>query len=245
MTYPQAPAVPGTSQAASRMALDVADNTDGGALKTVFGMFNFQYNPGAALSDNSDFDSGSYGSDAVFQMKPTITASFRSKLYNGQMDAGQAALERAALSDPGDPARLIEVRWYDRYGRGQAKRGFAEVEWNPQGGGAADEDTVQVVLHIQGKPTTEANPATAPAAAPTISNILPLGKAATELVTIYGSGFLTATDVDFVFNAADDFTIISDSVIVAQIATAATTGATSVTVTNPTGTSTSYSYTVA
>ena len=244
MTYPQAPATPGTSQAASRMALDVADNLDGGTLKTAFGMFNFQYNPGAALSDNSDFDSGSYGSDAVFQMKPTINASFRSKLYNGQMDAGQAALERAATADPGDPARLIEVRWYDRHGRGQAKRGFAEVEWNPQGGGSADEDTVQVVLHIQGKPTTESNPAGAPATVPTITSMTPAGKGGDELVTIVGTGFGDATNVDMDSNAAD-FTIISPSTIVAIIPSGVTPGAASVIVTNGTGPSTPFSYTFA
>ena len=244
MTYPQAPASPGTSQAASRMALDVADDQNGGALKTVFGMFNFQYNPGATLADNSDFDSGGYGSDAVFQMKPTINASFRSKLYNGVMDAGQAALERAALADPGDPARLIEVRWYDRYGRGQAKRGFAEVEWNPQGGGAADEDTVQIVLHIQGKPTTEANPAGAPAAVPTIASMTPAGKGALDLVTIIGTGFTDATAVDMDSKSAD-FTIISGSMIIAVVPSGVTTGAAGVVVTNGTGPSAAFSYTFA
>lgn len=154
--YPQKPAAPGTSQAASRYAIDVKIADE---YTTVFGVFNFQENPSPNVADNSDFDSDGYGSDWIPSKKIAINLSLRDKLYGGAQDAGQAALQAAAEADPGDPDQLVEVRWYDRSGIGDAKTGFAYVEWQPQGGDQNAESTVNVVLHIQGKPGSDDNPA--------------------------------------------------------------------------------------
>jgi hypothetical protein len=238
MTYPMAPATPGTSQAASRYALDVKT---GGVFTTAFGMFNFQENPAPNVADNSDFDSDGYGSDWIPSKKLSLSASFRDKLYDGAQDAGQAALQAAAEADPGDPAQLVEVRWYDRSGIGQAKTGFGYVEWQPQGGDQNTESTVNVVIHIQGKPGTAANPA-ATASAPTIGSATPSGAAQGEMVTITGAGFTGATTVKFGATNATDFVVISDTKLVASMPTGSA-GSAAITVTNATGTSTAFAYT--
>ncbi len=74
---------------------------------------------------------------------------------------------------------------------------------------------------------------------PTVVSVSPIGglPAGGDIVTILGTGFLTATDVDFGSNAATSFTVNSDIQITA-IAPPGTAGTTvGVTVTNPSGTS--------
>ena len=82
---------------------------------------------------------------------------------------------------------------------------------------------------------------TAPAA-PTVTAATPSAAAEGELVEIAGTGFTGATAVKFGDTSATDFTVVSDSIIVASVP-AGDAGAANITVTNATGTSAVFDYT--
>lgn len=77
---------------------------------------------------------------------------------------------------------------------------------------------------------------------PVISTVLPSGAAATEMVTITGSGFTGATSVKFGATEATDFIVGSDQEIFASLPTGSA-GSAAVTVTTPVATSAAKAYT--
>lgn len=109
------------------------------------------------------------------------------------------------------------VRWYDRNGlSGDSFEGRAYVKaWPHDGGNSGSLDTVSVVIQGQGPLVSITNPVANPD--PAVSAVSPTSGATAggELVNIYGINFTGATDVDFGATAADDFTVVSDSHIVA------------------------------
>lgn len=77
---------------------------------------------------------------------------------------------------------------------------------------------------------------------PVISAITPSGADEDEIVQITGVGFTGATAVEFAESAANDFTVISDALIVATLPSGSA-GSVAVEVTTPVGTSDPFSYT--
>lgn len=130
------------------------------------------------------------------------------------------------------------VRWYDDAGRvtGQEFEGRAFVKsWTRDKNTSADTEVVSVVLQGQGPLTAITNPNAN--MDPVVTSVSPTGggTAGGNLVNIYGTHFLGATDVDFASDAAD-YTIVSDSHIVA-ISPAHAAGMVQVKVTTPEGVS--------
>lgn len=129
------------------------------------------------------------------------------------------------------------VRFYDREGRdsGYEFIGRAWVEtWARDSNASGDTEVVSVTLSGQGVLTPLTNPSAD--FTPVVTSLDPAtgAEAGGELINVYGTHFTGTTDVDFGANEAD-FTVVSDSHIVA-VAPAGT-STVQVQVTNATGAS--------
>ena len=108
--------------------------------------------------DASDYDTDGWGSDEKTMLKWSLgIALLRKKSDDATYDAGQEALRDKAdkFGDDG----TAHVRWYDRDGGPEAYSGYANVAWEPGGGGAGDLEPVTVNLTGKGARTEIANPA--------------------------------------------------------------------------------------
>jgi hypothetical protein len=142
-----------------KFRIDVNTGTFGSPVWVkIRGIVDFKPNINTTTQDDSDYDSGAWGSDAKTQVKwvNTLTVKRGLGVQTGVYDPGQEVLRAAAPLL--DAAGAVDVRWYDRKGGPEAYRGTAIVSWAPQGGSATALDTVQITLNGQGAPTTLANP---------------------------------------------------------------------------------------
>jgi len=201
------------------------------------GMSNFNPAVASTVNDSTDYDSVGWGSDNVSLRKWQPSGTFMRKLYTGAEDPGQKAIRQAA-----DSLSALEVRYYERVPGGAAYQGTALAQWDEQAGDPGGNSTANFTLLGQGARTTITNPNDSATGVATISSVAPSSgsTAGGNLVTITGTGFLTvsgATGVKFGANNATNYTVVSDSKIVAT-APAGTAGAKDVIVTNSVGAST-------
>lgn len=236
--------------------LDVNTGTHASPTWTgVFGITEFTPAIAQTVQNDSDFDSGGWGSDTVTMNKWSIALKLARKTQASDAtvyDTGQEVL-RAASDDIGVDNR-VEVRWYEYEGEAggaevEAYMGYASVSWSDDGGDTGALSTVSVTLNGQGARTAITHPATA--AVPTVYSVSPATdvEAGGELVTIRGIRFTGATTGDILFGAvpSTEFVVHNDSTIYA-VAPAQAAGAVNVTVENATGVSTdtvTFTYTVA
>lgn len=124
----------------------------------VKGLTNFQPALDQTTQDDSDYDSGDWGSDVVTQLKWSLVASVDRKTTSGYTeDAGQAVLRTAAEQTGADG--IVYVRWYDRNGGPEAYTGVGNVKWSEKGGGTADLSSVDITVMGRGERTAITNPA--------------------------------------------------------------------------------------
>jgi len=167
-----------------------------------------------------------------------------SGLYPPEFEKLKAYTEPNAVGD----LSVAQVRWYDKPYAGtpnpnDAYSGFATVTIDRGATANADVGSWKITLTGKGKRTQITNPFTGwGATAPVVTDATPSGAAVGALVTITGSGFLTATSVKFLAVSATVFSIVSGSTIVA-VMPAGVAGSAPVTVINPTGTSNALAYT--
>lgn len=109
--------------------------------------------------DDSDYDSGDWGSDVITQLKWSLEVKVGRKVgvTSGNYDAGQEYL-RAAASRTG-AASVRQVRWYDRNGGPEAYSGFGSVGWEPEGGDAKALKVATIKINGNGERVDIANPA--------------------------------------------------------------------------------------
>lgn len=149
-------------------ALDVTAD-GGGNLTTgpiwtgVFGMTDFKPTQDDTLQDDSDMDSGGFGSQTKtaekWGMEFTLARKVRAALATAY-DPGQELLRAKAQGQMG-PANSIRVRYYEMQPAGprvEAYQGLAAVTWSPKGGGMPDLDVVDVKLVGQGARSAIAHP---------------------------------------------------------------------------------------
>lgn len=149
-----------TSTVASKWILQVDSSValDGSGYIPVRGMTSFQPAVASTNQDDSDYDSGAWGSDAKTQLKWSNVLKLSRKRAAGYVeDPGQAVL-RAAHDQVGAPS-TIRCRWYDRNGHGsEAYEGYALVDWSEDGGATTALSMVSVTLMGQGVRTKITNP---------------------------------------------------------------------------------------
>lgn len=142
-----------------KLEIDSAVAQDGSAYIPVRGMTDFQPAVATTSQDDSDYDSGVWGSDAKTQLKWSNVCKLSRKRATGYVeDPGQKLLRLA--HDQVGTAGTVRVRWYDRNGHGsEAYQGVAMVQWSEDGGATTALDTVSVTLMGQGARLGITNPA--------------------------------------------------------------------------------------
>lgn len=112
----------------------------------------------STTQDSSDYDTDGWGADEKTMLKWNLSlAMLRKKTDDGAYDAGQEALR--VKSDQFGSDGIAHVRWYKRDGSDEAYEGFANVSWEPGGGGTADLESVTVNLTGKGARVDITNPA--------------------------------------------------------------------------------------
>lgn len=170
-------------------------------------------------TDDEAHEDGGAGSDEVtgYRWRLEVELLFSMNHAGTSRDPVQKFLRGKYLALRTQAAKQSDfgVRWYNERGfTDEAHEGRCYVKsWTPKGG--KDSDIITVVLQGQGQLADITNPAASQV--PVVTSVVPAtgGTAGGELVNIYGTHFTGATDVDFGADAATDFTVISDSRIVA------------------------------
>jgi hypothetical protein len=134
------------------------------------------------------------------------------------IDATHAYIKARGKSRYGS-GTVLHFRYYDRNGNDEAYEGYGLVTWAPDGGDDEQLDRVAVTLKpasVSPELVQIANPINA-TPVPVISSLSPATGAAAggDLVTITGAHFTGTVTVDFGAAAATEFTVVSDSKIVA------------------------------
>ena len=123
---------------------------------TVRGMGEFQYNVEPTLQDDSDFDSGGFGSQTKTKEMWSVTCTLGRKTVVGAgttYDPGQEFLRDKSFGTMG-VANSVEIQFFEMEDSGprvEAYQGQASVSWSPNGGGSDGLSTVGVTLAGQGK----------------------------------------------------------------------------------------------
>lgn len=138
----------------STWRLEVDQVGDGSAWTPVAGLNSFAANQNYSTADNTDFNSGLYGSDAVTQIKEQIAATVLRRNDGSAYDAGQEAIRNAARK-----AELIHIRYYDTaFVEAEAYEADVYAQWSPQGGAGTGLQSVNITLLVQGEPEEIAHP---------------------------------------------------------------------------------------
>jgi hypothetical protein len=150
---------PAVSFLARKWRIDVNTGTTGSPVWVqVKGVTNLTPGLSATLQDSSDYDTDGWGSDEKTMLKWNLALTLlRKGADEATPDPGQEALRAAA--DQFGTAGTAHVRWYDRNDGPEAYEGFANVSWEPGGGGTGDLESVSVNLTGKGARTEIVNPA--------------------------------------------------------------------------------------
>jgi hypothetical protein len=155
VTSPTLTSVPATIW---KCDVDSSVGQDGTGYIPIRGIVDFQPALNTTTQDDSDYDSGLWGSDAKTQLKWQLTTKLSPKRATGYVeDPGQKILRLA--HDQVGTAGTVRVRWYDRNGHGsEAYEGFGFVQWSDDGGNTQALRTVSVTIMGQGPRTHITNP---------------------------------------------------------------------------------------
>lgn len=225
-----------TNELARRVAVDIsADNV---VWARLLGTTDVKDQDDLTEDDATEYDNDGFGTTEVTLHNWSLTTVFNRKSNAGVFDPVQEII-RAARFKFGDAARVY-VRWYDRNGKPDAKKGKALVNWNATATGVANIEKVTVTFKGDGVLSDIANPGNS--TAPVLLSAKPSGAAAAQLVTIGGQYLTGATAVTFGGVAAADYEVVSDTTIVASLPAGAA-GSAPIVVTTAAGTSNSLAYT--
>lgn len=224
--------------------VDANDGVGSPSWLPVMGITNQAFNPdNANLEDDSDFDSGGFGSQSKTATAWMAQFTVARKVLTSDAtayDPGQEHLRSKSIGKTG-VANSVTVRIYEMEEDGprvEAYTGRAAVSWQPQGGANTANDTAQVTLTGQGELAEIAHPDTG-SVVPTIASVSPttVGTAGGDLIVITGNQFTGTTGVTLGGTACTHVTVLSDGKIVCNTP-AKTAGSYALVVTNGAGAST-------
>lgn len=233
------------TQLARRMRLDINTAADPStSYNQLVGIEEAKLVETRRTEDDEGYEDGGAAREAVtgYSWQLEIKIDYSTNLAGSAVDTVHAFLRNkwAATRTASAQASEFGVRWYDRNGlTGDAYEGRVYVkDWKPSGG--KGRETVDLVLFGQGALADITNPAAS--LTPTVTSISPASGSddgSDQVVDIYGQHFMpggvsTVTAVEFGANDAVDYTVISDSHIVA-IPPAGTAGTVQVKVTTAAG----------
>lgn len=141
-----------------RMSVDASTNLDGSQYIQMFGITDFQPAIAQTSVDDSDFESGIWGSDFVTQLKWSLVMKVDRKTLPGYTeDPAQRILRVASFGFA--QSSVVRVRWWDRNGGPEAFDGLGTVSWSEDGGGTAAKSSCSVTIMGRGIRNPIANPA--------------------------------------------------------------------------------------
>lgn len=140
------------------LKVDSSGLLDGSSLVPCRGMTNFTPGLDQTTQDDSDYDSGIWGSDVVTQQKVNMSATFDRKVASGNVeDPGQKIIRLAAAL--AGASNQVFLQWSDRNGTpGEAYTAICAVKWSEKGGATSDKASVDVTFMGRGTRTTITNP---------------------------------------------------------------------------------------
>ena len=209
------------------------------------------FNP--TTQDSSDYDSGGYKDSAVTAIEWGLTGKVGRKARAAdptQYDQGQEVLRLAAFQL--GAGNRVDIRFYEAGGgiggaaanpRIEAYRGFANVQWEPDGGGMEALNAVSVTLGGKGQRSSITHPEDGTTPAPVITSITPnsgIAAAGGGLLIMQGTNLASVTVVTINAVALNVLDWEYSNGMIALKASAQSAGAKNVTVTNPGGTSVAY-----
>lgn len=243
---------------ARRYRLEVNTGTEVAPNWELFpGIVEFKPNNEPTLEDDNDFEGGGALAVTKTAQQWTLEVKFSYKIVNatGQVNEIHEFVEEKSESYP--PDSVIHLRYYDRNGVISGREGFAEIQWEPEGGEVTDLDQVTATFTASSASPQLlriTNPANANPAAQVTAVSPATGPAAGggSVVTITGVNFIdgsgdAASAVHFGATAATDFEVYSTTTI-AALAPAHAAGLVNVRVTTSAGqsaTATANQYTYA
>lgn len=165
------------------------------------------FNP--TTQDSSDYDSAGYKDSAVTAVEWGLTGKLGRKTRAAdptQYDQGQEVLRNAAFQL--GAGNRVDIRFYEAGGgiggsasnpRIEAYRGFANVQWEPDGGGMEALNVVSVTLGGKGQRTSITHPEDGTTPIAVITSVTPstgLPAAGGTLLVAQGTNFLSVTTVE-------------------------------------------------
>jgi IPT/TIG domain-containing protein len=212
------------------------------------------FNP--TTQDSSDYDSAGYKDSAVTAIEWGVTGKLGRKTRASdptQYDQGQEVL-RLAAQQLGNGNR-VDIRFYEAAGgiggsgsnpRAEAYRGFTNVQWEPDGGGMEALNVVSVTLGGKGQRSSITHPEDGNTPAPVITSIAPnsgIAAAGGALLIANGTNFATVSAITIGGTTVNttDWEYANGAIALKAVAKAA--GSYPVVMTNPGGTSNSYTIT--
>lgn len=226
-----------TTALASRFRVDLTEDlTLAGGWTQLVGMNDLKPNVAQNLVETSSYDNDGWESYEKTFQGWSLVATCWMRTVTGLIHPSLQLLVDRELAW-GDGCR-IGVRWYDKNGVPEAFQGVAVVQTERGNTGVKDPETKTFTLQGDGILTPISNPGVA-AAVPVVTSVSPSSgdELGGDMVTISGSGFTGASSVTFDAAAVTDYTVVSDSTIVA-VTPAGSVGSADVVVTNTTGPST-------
>lgn len=229
---------------ARRYRLEINTGTEAAPNWELFpGIVEFKPNNEPTLEDDNDFDGEGALAVTKTAQQWTLEVKFSYKIVNatGQVNAVHAYVEEKSESFP--PESVVHLRYYDRGGVIPGREGFAEVQWEPEGGEVTDLDQVSATFTASSASpqlVTITNPANANPVSQVTSLSPATGTAAGgQLIMVSGVNFVSgagvpASAVHFGAVASTDFEVINTTTI-AAIAPAQAAGTVNVRVTTTAG----------
>lgn len=196
--------------------------------------------------DATDVDTTGFTSAEVTLISGNLVVKYNSLSNGGTPNPAQELIE-ACVGQFGDSARLY-VRWYDKDGgsRGYTARAIVKVGYSKTG--VADLREVTVTFILDGAVTkmtgAQITAAINNTALPVLTAESQVGTGVGSNVKLVGVNFTGATAAKFGATSGTNLVVVSDSVIVVGVPTGGT-GAQTLTVVTPAGTSNGLAVTVA
>ena len=227
-----------TTALASRFRVDLTEDlTLAGGWVQLIGINDLKPNVSQNLVETSSYDNNGWESYEKTSQGWSLVATCWMRTVTGLIHPSIKLLTGREILW-GDACR-IGVRWFDKNGlEGENFKGVAVVQSERGNTGVKDPETKTFTLQGDGILTPISNPGVA-AAVPVVTSVSPSSgdELGGDMVTISGSGFTGASSVTFDAAAVTDYTVVSDSTIVA-VTPAGSVGSADVVVTNTTGPST-------
>lgn len=196
--------------------------------------------------DSTDYDTNGWSAATITLQSAVLTVKYNRLIDSGTPNAVQATID-ACVGQFGATSEVY-VRWYDLDGGTEGWTGQAIVEKQRSKTGVADLREEQITLTVNGQLTAmtsaQITAAIGNSSVPVITSASQSGTGVGSQVKIVGANFTGASAVKFGATSATQYTVVSDSVIVAVVPTGGT-GAVALTVTTTAGTSAGFNFTVA